>query len=177
MKNRYDFVNVKLWNLETSMDTMSKDQAESSCAIQSKLDALLRNSIAQDKLMADKPQGTRVDFVEPQLKKRESTLLPWIATSIGVVGSKAAVKDGTKGSKNAPGDSSTDTSVTPDAMTWASTLEAFAIRNTESSDRGSGKSRKTFEKPKEFIDDSDSCIDTWVVVMRLHLEQDNLNVK
>ena len=67
-------------------------------------------------------------------------------------------------------------------MTWASTwemmnrtLEAFATRNTDSSDRGSNKSRNTFKKPKEFKDDSDGCIDTWVEVMRLHLEQDNLN--
>ena len=55
------------------------------------------------------------------------------------------------------------------------TLEAFATRNTDSSDRGGNKSRKTFKKPKEFRDDSDGCIDTWVEVMRLHLEQDNLN--
>ena len=34
------------------MDTMSRDRAESSCAIQSKLDALLRNSTAQDKLFS-----------------------------------------------------------------------------------------------------------------------------
>ena len=27
----------------------------------------------------------------------------------------------------------------------------------------------------KFKDDSDGCIDTWVEVMRLHLEQDNLN--
>ena len=67
-------------------------------------------------------------------------------------------------------------------MTWASTcemmnrtLEAFATRNTDSSDRGGSKSRKTFKKPKEFKGDSDGCIDTWVEVMRLHLEQDNLN--
>ena len=50
-KKRYDTVNEKLWTLETRMDTMSKDQAESSCAIQSKLDAILRNSIAQDKFV------------------------------------------------------------------------------------------------------------------------------
>ena len=56
-------------------------------------------------------------------------------------------------------------------------LEAFATRNTESSNRGSGKSRKTFKKPKEFKDDSDGCIDTWVEVMILHLEKDNLNDK
>ena len=55
MKKRYNTVNEKMWNLETRMDTMSKDQAESPCAIQSKLDALLRNCIAQDKLATDKP--------------------------------------------------------------------------------------------------------------------------
>ena len=50
-KKRYDTVNGKLWNLETRMDTRSKDQIESSCAIHSKLDALLGNSIASDKLV------------------------------------------------------------------------------------------------------------------------------
>ena len=68
-------------------------------------------------------------------------------------------------------------------MTWASTwemmnrtLEPFATRNTDSSERGSGKSRKAFKKPKEFKDDSDGCIDRHMVeVIRLHLEQDNLN--
>ena len=166
MKKRYDTVNEKLWNLETRMDTMSKDQAETSCAVQSKLDALLRNSIAQDKFLTDKPQGTRVDFVEPQRKNREATPLPRIATSIGAVGSKTTMKGGTSNSTNAPGDSNKHTSVTHDAMTWASTwetmnrtLEAFAKGNTDSSDRGSGKSRKTSKKPKEFKDDSDGCID------------------
>ena len=55
------------------------------------------------------------------------------------------------------------------------TLEAVETRNTESSDRGGGKTRTTFKKPKEFKDDSNGCIDTWVQVMRLHLEQDNQN--
>ena len=92
MKKRYDTVNETLWNLETRMDTMSKDHAESSCAIQSKLVALLRNSIKQVKLVTDKPQGTRVDFLEPQRKKRESTPLPRIAAIIGAVGSKTSMK-------------------------------------------------------------------------------------
>ena len=77
-------------------------------------------------------------------------------------------------------ESSSYTGVQPDAMTWANTwevmnrtLEAFATKNTVSSDRGNGKSQKTFKKLKEFKDDSDGCIDTWVEVMRLHLEQDN----
>ena len=80
-----------------------------------------------------------------------------------------------------PEDSRTHASVPTDAMTWASTwemmnrtLEAFATRNTDSSDRGSGKSRKTFKKPKEFKDDSGGCIDNWFEVIGLHLEQDNL---
>ena len=182
MKKRYNTVNEKLWNLETRMDTMSKDQAESSCAIQSKLDALLRNCIAQDKLATDKPHGTRVDFIETQRNKRDSTPLPRSAASIGTGGSKTIMKGGTSNSTNVPGDSGTNTNVAPDAMTWASTwelmnmtLEVFATRNTDSIERGSGKSRKTFKKPKELKDDSDGCIDTWVEVMRLHLEQDNLN--
>ena len=76
MKQRYDTVNSKLGNLETRIDTMSRDQAESSCAIQSKLDAILRNSTSQDKPLTDRTQGNRVDFVEPQRNKRESTPLP-----------------------------------------------------------------------------------------------------
>ena len=57
MKQRYDTVNSKLGSLETRMDTMSRDQAESSCAIQSKLDAILRNSITQDNLVTTRTQG------------------------------------------------------------------------------------------------------------------------
>ena len=147
------------------MDTMSKDQAECSCAIQSQLDALSGNSITQDKLLSDKPQGKRVDFVEPQRNKRESTLLPRIATSIGVGGYSNTMKGGTSNLTNALGYSSTHTSITSDAMTWASagemmnrTHEAFATRNTDSSDRESGKSRKAFKKPKKFEDELDGCI-------------------
>ena len=120
------------------MDTMSKDQAESSCAIQSKLDALLRNSTAQDKLVADRPQGTRVDFIEPQRNKRESTPLPRTATSTGAWVSKTIMRGGNSNTKNTPEDSSTNSNVAPDAMAWASTwemmnrtLEAFATRNTD----------------------------------------------
>ena len=92
------------------------------------------------------------------------------------------MKKGTANTTSGPGDSTTCSEVGPDAMMWASTwemmngtLEAFATRNTDSSDRGGGKSRKSFKKPKEIKDDSDECIDTWVEVMRLNLEQDNLN--
>ena len=163
---------------------MSRDQAESSCAIQAKLDAILRKSTSQDRQVTDRTQGNRVDFVEPQRNKRESTplLLPRGAASIGPGGAKTIIKSGTSTTTNCPGNSTTSKNVGPDAMTWASTwemmnrtLEAFATRFTDSSERGGGKPSKTFTKPKEFKDDSDGCIDTWVEVMRLHLEQDNLN--
>ena len=72
------------------------------------------------------------------------------------------MKSGTSNTTNCPGDSTTSNNVGPDAVTWASTwemmnrtLEAFATRNTDSSERGGGKSRNTFKKPKEFKDDSD----------------------
>ena len=55
-KKRFETVNDKLLNLEARMDTMSKEQAESSCAIHSKLDALLRNSLAQEKTIPDKTE-------------------------------------------------------------------------------------------------------------------------
>ena len=76
LKNRYDDVNSQLGSLERRMDTMSKSQAESSCAIQAKLDAILRGSTPQERPAADRTQGTRVDFVEPQRNKRQSTPLP-----------------------------------------------------------------------------------------------------
>ena len=92
------------------------------------------------------------------------------------------MKSGTSNTIKSPGDSSTSKNVGYDAMTWASTwemmnrlLEAFATMNNDSSERGGGKFRKNFKKPKEIKDDSDGCVDTWVEVMRLHLEQDNLN--
>ena len=92
------------------------------------------------------------------------------------------MKNGTANTTSGPGDSTTNNNVGPEAMMWASTWEmknrtqeAFAMRKTESSDRRGGKYRKTFKKPKEFKDDSDGCLDTWVEVMRLQLEQDNMN--
>ena len=75
MKQRYDAVNIQLGSLETRLNTRRMDQAESSCAIQAKLDAILRNSTSQDKPVADRTQGNSVDFVEPQRNKRESTPL------------------------------------------------------------------------------------------------------
>ena len=182
MKKRYDTVNEKLWTLETRMDTMGKDQVESSCTRQSKLDALLKYSIAQDKLVVEKPSGTRVVFVEPQRKKRESTPLTRIDSTMASGGTRTAMKVGASNSIRTIENSGSHTGVQPDAMTWASTWEmmnmtlgAFATRNTDSSDRCSGKSRKTFKKPKDFNDDSGGCLDKLFDAMRLHLKQDNLN--
>ena len=185
IKRRYETVNEKLWSLETRLDTMNRDQAESSCAIQAKLDALLRNSFAQEKTVSDKTEkviGARFDFVEPQRKKQESTTLPQINNNKRSGISKTAMKGGVPNSARIPRDSRTHTSVTPDAMTWANTwemmnrtLEAFATRNTALSDREGGKQRKIFMKPEEFKDDSYGFIDTWVEVLRLHLDQDILN--
>ena len=184
LKNRYDDVNSQLGSLEKRMDIMNRNQAESSSAIQAKLDAILRNSASHERPAADRTQGTRVDFVEPQRNKRQPTPLHLNrdAVSIAPTAAKTIMKSGTSNTTSGPGDSTASSNAGPDAMTWASTwemmnrtLEAFATRNTDSSDRRDGKSRKDFKKPKEFKDDSDGCIDTWVEVMRLHLEQDNLN--
>ena len=137
LKKRYDTVSERLWNLETRMDKMSKEQAESSGAIQSKLDVLLRNSITQDKLEAEKPSGTRVDFVEPQRKKRESTPLPRIDSTMASGATRTAMKGGASNSTRTSEDSRTHAGLPPDAMTWASIwymmknrFEVFATRNT-----------------------------------------------
>ena len=70
------------------------------------------------------------------------------------------MKSGTSNTTSGPGDSTTSNKVGLDAMTWASTWE---MKN------------RTLEEAKKFKDDSDGCIHTWVEIMRLHLEQDNLN--
>ena len=41
-----------------------------------KLDTILRNSTSQERPAAERMQGNRVDFVEPQRNKRQSTPLP-----------------------------------------------------------------------------------------------------
>ena len=134
----------------------------------------MRNSTSKDRPAADCTQGNRVDSVEPQRSKRQSTPLPFTLDTVtgAPMGAKTKMKSGTTNTTSGPGDSTTHSNVGSDAMTWASTwemmnmtLEAFATRNTDSSDRGGGKSRKTFKKPKEFKDDSDGCIDTWLEVM------------
>ena len=95
MKQRYDAVNSQLGSLERRLSTMSRDQAESSCAIQAKLDAILRNSTSHDIPITDRTQSNRADFVEPQRNKRESTPLPLPRgkSSIGPGGGGGGVQD------------------------------------------------------------------------------------
>ena len=123
LKSRYDDVNSQLGSLETRMDAMSRNQAESSGAIQAKLDAILRNSTTQERPAADRTQGTRVDFVEPQRNKRQSTPLPSTrdAVSIAPTTAKTIMKSGTSNTMGGPGDSTANSNAGPDAMTWAST--------------------------------------------------------
>ena len=137
MKQRYNAVNSHLGCLETRMDTMSRDQAESSCAIQAKLDAILRNSTSHDRPSAERTQGKRFDFMEPQRNKRQSTplSLPRDAASTAPDGAKTIMKSGTANTTSGPGDSTTHNNVGPDAMTWASTWEMMN-RTLEASPRG-----------------------------------------
>ena len=84
---------------------------------------------------------------------------------------KNCYKGGVSNSTRIPKNSGAHTSITPDAIIWAKTWElmnrtseALATRNRETIIRGEGISRMTFKKPKEYRDDSDGCIDTWVEV-------------
>ena len=68
---------------------------------------------------------------------------------------KTIMKGGTANTTSGPSDSTTYSNAGPDSMTWARTwkmmnrtLEAFATRNTESSERGGGKSRKNLQEAK-----------------------------
>ena len=55
-------------------------------------------------------------------------------------------------------------------------LEAFITKLSKSAERGE-RSRRTLKKPKSFKDESDGCIDTWIEVMKLHFEEENLSKK
>ena len=78
------------------MSTKSRDQAENSCARQSKLDALLRNSINDNKTRPEKTvkqPGTRLDFAKPHRMKQDSTALPQIHNINGSETVKTARKE------------------------------------------------------------------------------------
>ena len=53
-------------------------------------------------------------------------------------------------------------------------LETFLTRLSRTNER-SEKSRRVFKKPRCYKDESDGCIDTWIEVMRLHFEEEDLS--
>ena len=152
MNKRHGTVNGKLWSCNFLCHAV-----QTGCT--------LEKSLTQDKLVVE--AGTRGNSVEPQRKKRVSTPITRIDSTMASGGIRSAMKVGVSNSARTIEDSGSPTSAQPNAKTWANTwemmnrtLEAFATMNTDSSDRGSGKSRKNFKKPTEFKDDSDGCIDT-----------------
>ena len=53
-------------------------------------------------------------------------------------------------------------------------LETFLTRLSRTSER-SENSRRVFKKPRSYKDESDGCIDTWIEVMKLHFEEEDLS--
>ena len=53
-------------------------------------------------------------------------------------------------------------------------LETFLTRLSRTNER-SEKSRRVFKKPRCYKDESDGCIDTWMEVMKLHFEEEDLS--
>ena len=53
-------------------------------------------------------------------------------------------------------------------------LETFLKRLSRTNER-SEMSRRVFKKPRCYKDESDGCIDTWIEVMKLHFEEEDLS--
>ena len=53
-------------------------------------------------------------------------------------------------------------------------LETFLTRLSRTNER-SEKSRRVFKKPRCYKDESDGCIDTWIELMKLHFEEEDLS--
>ena len=53
-------------------------------------------------------------------------------------------------------------------------LEIFLTKLSRTNER-SEKSRRVFKKPKCYKDESDGCIDTWIEIMKLHFEEEDLS--
>ena len=75
------------------------------------------------------------------------------------------------------------TTVSQDTTMYASmfeplnrSLETFINKLLKSIERVE-RSRRTLEKPKSYKYESDGCIDTWIEMMKLHFEEENLSVK
>ena len=75
------------------------------------------------------------------------------------------------------------TTVSQDTTMYASmfetlnrSLETFITQLSKSTERGE-KSSRTLKKPKSYKGESDGCFDTWIEVMKLHFEEENLSKK
>ena len=53
-------------------------------------------------------------------------------------------------------------------------LETFLTRLSRTNER-SKKSRRVFKKPRCYKDEPDGCIDTWIEVMKLHFEEEDMS--
>ena len=53
-------------------------------------------------------------------------------------------------------------------------LETFLTRLSRTNER-SENSRRVFNKPRCYKDESDGCLDTWIEVMKLHFEEEDLS--
>ena len=52
-------------------------------------------------------------------------------------------------------------------------LEIFSTKLSRTSEQCE-KSRRVFKKPRCYKDESNGCIDTWIEVMKLHFEEEDL---
>ena len=77
------------------------------------------------------------------------------------------------GNDNHTGHSRDATSMTTAFEPLNRSLETFLTRLSRTNER-SEKSRRIFRKPKCYKDESDGCIDTWIEVMKLHFEEEDL---
>ena len=79
------------------------------------------------------------------------------------------------GGNDAPAGHSRDaTSMTTAFEPLNRSLETFITRLSRTNER-SEKSRRVFKKPRCYKDESDGCIDTWIAVMKLHFEEEDLS--
>ena len=72
------------------------------------------------------------------------------------------------------------TNVSQDTTMYASmfeplnrSLQTFITKLSKSTERG-GRSRRTLKKRKSYKDESDGCNETWIEVMKLLFEEENL---
>ena len=75
------------------------------------------------------------------------------------------------------------TTVSQDKTIYASMFEplnrspeTFITKLSKSTERGEN-SRRTLRKPKSYKDESGGCIDTWIEMMKLHFDEENLSKK